>query len=384
MSPPAEPSRYHAFDSLRASMMLLVCVCHAALPYVTIPLTVNDPSAHLAFDVLVVSIYGSCMPVFFVITGFFGALLHERRGTAGLLRNRAWVVALPLAVGYLTIVPATRGAEDFAVAVAASGSVREGLDLLARWDWVRLDKAYHLWFLLALTVYYPVVLGARWTLARTSATVREPLARALRRAVASPWRAGFHALAIVALLLAAEAAPGPVGKGACQQLALLSFFGLGWLLFGWRDLLPRLERRAWVPLTIAAGALPVLTWALRRTNSQAFGEAGPAILVAGVAGAAFAACAVYGLLGVFLTRFGHPWRATRYVSDASYWIYLVHFPLVLFVGGALSPLDLPAGLKYALVLVVVTSLLLASYHVGVRNTLIGRVLNGARPRAART
>ncbi len=59
------PQRIHAFDRLRASLMLLVGVFHAALPYITVPY-------------LVVSLCPWGMNLFFVLAGFFGAMQCER------------------------------------------------------------------------------------------------------------------------------------------------------------------------------------------------------------------------------------------------------------------------------------------------------------------
>jgi peptidoglycan/LPS O-acetylase OafA/YrhL len=66
------------------------------------------------------------------------------------------------------------------------------------------------------------------------------------------------------------------------------------------------------------------------------------------------------------------------VADASYWIYLVHLPLVLALQTAFAKADLPAGVKYALILAIALPLLFASYQVLVRRTFIGAILNGRR------
>jgi glucans biosynthesis protein C len=71
-------------------------------------------------------------------------------------------------------------------------------------------------------------------------------------------------------------------------------------------------------------------------------------------------------------------RSIRYVSDSSYWIYIVHMPIV----GALQVLVAPwtAGWqwKYPLIMIVAIPVLLASYHWLARRTWIGRWLNGRR------
>jgi len=375
MSKRGQHRRYHAFDTLRAGMMLLGVVFHATLPYITVPWFFGDPSTHPAFDYAAAFLHAFRMPVFFVMAGFFGALLCERRGVAGLLRNRVRRIVLPFVAAYLVIGPLATGASLFAVEVMQLGSVREALARTAPLDWLRWNEIHHLWFLAVLIVFYPLAVGLEWVLARTSAGLRGPLTRALRGALASPWRAAFLALAAGALFLAASLAHGLLAlQVALLLLALFVFFGFGWLLYRWADLLPRLEQRAWLPLLVALAALPYLTWTLRAAAAGSENIPPVAALYLSVVSAGM----ICGLIGLFLKCLERPWPAARYVSDASYWIYLAHFPLVIALEGALIPLALPAGVKFLLVLAIAIPLLLASYHFGVRYTAIGLFLNGKR------
>jgi peptidoglycan/LPS O-acetylase OafA/YrhL len=73
----------------------------------------------------------------------------------------------------------------------------------------------------------------------------------------------------------------------------------------------------------------------------------------------------------------------RYVADASYWIYLVHLPVVVALQVLVGHLPLHWTVKFPLVLVVAFAVLLGSYRYLVRATFIGGLLNGRRyPRAA--
>lgn len=84
---------------------------------------------------------------------------------------------------------------------------------------------------------------------------------------------------------------------------------------------------------------------------------------------------VMGLFGRYCSRLGY--RA-RWFSDSAYWMYLAHLPLVLAIQIALVRLPWPPSLKFLLVMVAVTFLLLASYRWLVRYTWIGTLLNGPR------
>ena len=94
---------------------------------------------------------------------------------------------------------------------------------------------------------------------------------------------------------------------------------------------------------------------------------------------------VLGLLGLGARWFSRSRPAVRYVSESSYWLYVMHLPLVLFLQVSMAHVPWPWSLKLATVLVVVLSVLLVSYHACVRFTAIGLLLNGRRrERAGRT
>ncbi|MCP3983039.1 MAG: hypothetical protein GY723_01545 [bacterium] len=73
----------------------------------------------------------------------------------------------------------------------------------------------------------------------------------------------------------------------------------------------------------------------------------------------------------------------RWVSDASYWFYLVHLPLTALGAGVLIGSGLPAGVKFLLVLGGTTVVCCVTYALLVRNTFVGAVLNGRRYRSLR-
>ena len=72
----------------------------------------------------------------------------------------------------------------------------------------------------------------------------------------------------------------------------------------------------------------------------------------------------------------------RYVSDASYWLYLWHLPLVIAGQRLVVGWHANAHLKFALLCVGVPAILLLIYQWVVRYTWIGTMLNGRRVRRA--
>ena len=87
---------------------------------------------------------------------------------------------------------------------------------------------------------------------------------------------------------------------------------------------------------------------------------------------------VYGMLGLgvrFLNR-EHP--GVRYLADASYWMYLMHLPLLVAIEIPLADLSWPILVKLAATWAITLALLLLSYHWLVRSTWLGAWLNGRR------
>jgi peptidoglycan/LPS O-acetylase OafA/YrhL len=95
---------------------------------------------------------------------------------------------------------------------------------------------------------------------------------------------------------------------------------------------------------------------------------------------AFAWCLSLGLVGLFRRFFSQERRWVRWLSDASYWMYLAHLPIVIACQSALIALPWHVALKLLVVLAVAVAGTLATYRWCVRYTAIGWLLNGPRLR----
>lgn len=99
--------------------------------------------------------------------------------------------------------------------------------------------------------------------------------------------------------------------------------------------------------------------------------------------AAFAWLMTCGLIGLFRRLLSRQSRTMRYISDSSYWLYLIHLPLVILAQWCVRDLPIPAFLKFAAITMVISAFLLLTYEYGVRYTVVGRLLNGPRTRPSR-
>jgi len=97
--------RRHDLDAVRAFAMLLGIALHASLSFSTIPWFVRDTRQSELYSVFMMAVHGFRMPLFFLVSGFFTAMLWRRRGLAALLKQRAVRIVLPCFVGLVTIIP---------------------------------------------------------------------------------------------------------------------------------------------------------------------------------------------------------------------------------------------------------------------------------------
>ena len=95
---------------------------------------------------------------------------------------------------------------------------------------------------------------------------------------------------------------------------------------------------------------------------------------------AFAWLMCFGLIGLFRLIASRERFWVRYLSDASYWLYLWHLPLIVVAFELLALWRFSIHLKFVLMNLAVTVILLVVYQFGVRYTPIGTMLNGKRTR----
>jgi peptidoglycan/LPS O-acetylase OafA/YrhL len=163
-------------------------------------------------------------------------------------------------------------------------------------------------------------------------------------------------------------------------LYYLVFTAFGWFLHRQADLVEDLGKGLWVPAVSALASLAPVGILVERT--VATGPLQPLALRIGALylSALFGWSLVVLFLGAFV-KWGtkpRPWVA--YLSDASYWCYLIHLPIVVALQILVADLPWPGLIKYAIVMAATIGACLGTYHALVRYTFIGATLNGRRER----
>ncbi len=105
-SSPESFSRRHDLDALRAIAMLLGIALHGLLAYTGFPWAVQDANQAPWLGSVFAMIHGFRMPLFFLVSGFFTAMLWRKRGLQSLLKHRFLRIFLPCMVGLVTVIPA--------------------------------------------------------------------------------------------------------------------------------------------------------------------------------------------------------------------------------------------------------------------------------------
>ncbi|MBT4692425.1 MAG: acyltransferase family protein [Planctomycetaceae bacterium] len=161
------------------------------------------------------------------------------------------------------------------------------------------------------------------------------------------------------------------------------FFGFGALYFDCKDTQGKLGSRWFVTLPVAL--LLFLIGAGIETGDAGIFEGIPKLLqktISVVIQVLYVWLMTFGLIGLFRKMMSSENKWMRYISDSSYWLYLAHLPLMIWLQWLISDWDLDGTLKFVLVCTICTAVLLLMYEYLVRYTPIGTMLNGKKVRGS--
>ena len=155
------------------------------------------------------------------------------------------------------------------------------------------------------------------------------------------------------------------------------FFAFGALCYGCDQALTRVGQR-WIACLVFA--LPLLFLGINAFESQGVTWSTDHLITTGTA-VLYAWLMIFGFLGLFQRFFvsGHP--GIRYVSDASYWLYVAHLPVIITLQIWVSLWPWPSVVKLLFVCGLTYVLLILIYRYAVRYTAVGTMLNGPKKRA---
>ncbi len=388
------PTRLDYLDATRAFALVLGVVFHAGLSFMPVFMgwAVMDISTSPLVGGFILVSHAFRMELFFLLAGFFAHASVHRRGTGAFVRSRLLRLGVPFVAGWFLLRPllvsgwimgsaSLRGNFDF------WAGLREGVQSLQALP-AGLFTGSHLWFLYYLAMITALVIAARASLKFTGlrgGIFAEHADRLFVRLVASRFSLLFLA-GPTALVLWFMGGPGWGMATPDQSLRphgpVLLVYG-GFFLFGWIldrqrariEQCARLSAARWTLAGIAIVATFLLS-AIEQDPSHPYRMAGHVGYV--VSYALMMWSLVFLSIGVFRKYCAQPRPWLRYVADSSYWMYLIHLPLVVWLQVAVAELPLHWSFKLAFISAATVAVSLLTYALCVRSTWLGWLLNGRR------
>ncbi|HSV48568.1 MAG TPA: acyltransferase family protein [Ramlibacter sp.] len=380
--------RLHALDNLRALMMWLGIVMHVSVIHMVkdAPLPWRDERTTLLADLLASFIHAFRMPVFFILAGFFVAMLVQRRGAWGMLVHRLRRVGLPFAIFWPPLFALTAVLALLFLNRMVRGAW--GLEQVPMPGHSTIEVGYrpatmHLWFLWLLLWLCVLTVPVLWVAQRMPRQVTQAVSALFGRMGGAAW--GFAVLALPLAVLGSFYRTGvlaPTGSFLPPLSGWLHnglFYVFGWTLWRHQQALFAQYQRHWKRYAWAGLLFYLATGALVEAMRRASGvQATHWPLWIALAYNCASWLWSFALIGLFLRTLQRPHPALGYLADSSYWVYLVHMPLTVGFGALLFGAPLPAVVKMAINIAATTAVCLASYHLLVRFTAVSTLLNGRR------
>ena len=376
-------------DAVRAFAALLVVYLHACIPYLVHKMpglvwSVSDETSWVV-DSLFWAIEIFIMPFFLVISGYFAYRALVATDGFSFIKSRANRLLRPLLFGMLILLP-------IILYIWMIGLVAEGRMSVVKLRSLKVPSPYgdqiwglsHLWFLLYVYLYSALMVGVNRVL-RNRIPMR--LRPTLRRTSAIL----IPAVGILTLVFAPEVVFGfqhsflPVFS---KWLYSGSFFAGGAALANFDPKFRSINRLADRHLLLGAFTTVIAVllgcWTLRH-DAEHTRSASTAWLVSitlsttTVLAAWSLALGVIGMsnrLSDWLVMHKRTCQAIEYMSGASFWIYLVHHPIVglLHIDLKFSAPSLDPLVKSLVAATIAIAFGLGSYEYIVRTTKFGRFI----------
>jgi len=345
-----------AIDYLRAAVTVLVVAHHAALAYCSFSAydaahytwstsPVVDAARWPALDYLVAWNDLWFMAMLFLLSGLFVPASLRHKGVARFLKDRGRRLGIPFVVAVVVLMPLAyypswRLSDD-----AGGGDFLRRFFTVDGWP---VGPPWFLWLLLA----FCGIAALAWT-----ASTRLRDARGWRLRSPAALAGVLIATAVVATVLPRlwidPAAWGSLGGPFDVQVARIplyfAYFALGVAFGGNADTPPfsAANLRAW-PLWVLIAPLAFYAhWRLSGASlASTLGQPAATVSLGAVFGLCCAATCL-AALGIARAAFTSAWRPADSFSANAYGVYILHYPLVVWMQYALLDVQWPAALKSA-------------------------------------
>jgi hypothetical protein len=345
-----QPSgRLHSLDNLRAVMLWLGIVLHVALNHLLAPTDAapwRDRATTGAADLIFLFIHTFRMPVFFIMAGYFVALLVNKRGYEGMLGHRLRRLALPFVLFWPVLFIAISALVMIYLHIMAYGAPGFDRTLIPKQSPNRAAiSILHLWFIYYLMWFCVLTAGVGRIRHRIPARLKSGIER-IWELLGSRWW-GFAVLALPLAIVGSSYPAGlvaPNGSFIPNIRELIHggmFYVSGWYLYRHQNTLLPLYARAWWKYALAGFIVFMVSLALFgifANNLRAIPH-----IEAYIAFVYYCTSWLwsFALIGIFVRYLSRQNAALQYVSESSYWVYMVHMLGTIGFGALIY--NLPIG-----------------------------------------
>ena len=367
-------------------MMVLGIVLHSALTYNVTnhgkAWNLKDPNTTSELtDFLVLFIHSFRMPIFFVIAGFFGALLFYNRGYLVMLKNRISRIGYPFILFLILLWPTIIFCFSYTFNIFSghSNAFSNASNTLSNISDFIPDGTFHLWFLYTLFQITLASIGIGLILKNMPKFTKYLHTIFISIFIKPIWCVLIFTGLTVGIYLLLDTSMIEASVSLIPDVKTftfyLFFYLIGWLLFTSQKLLNSMTKYAWSFSFIALFLLTSQAIMTQLGNPELWMPNSNSLL-AKVLSAIIVWLFTFGITGLFIKYRNNYSSKMRYISDASYWVYLIHLPLTALIPAFLVNWSVPALIKFVTVVVITSAICFISYHYLVRSTFIGRFLNG--------
>ncbi len=368
----SKTERFHGLDAVRGIAMLLGIVLHASLPYIEgLPkgLWPSDKNTSNIIAIIFEFIHIWRMPIFFIIAGFFANLVITRKSLIIWWKNRFLRLVLPAMIFF----PIMSLTIPWIFMYGYTGNIN--------FFFSNEGQPHHLWFLYHLFIFVLFSIFIRFfgliiykffkqinliVVVDIFNKVKSFLGRHI-------FDSRFPVLMIFVFFIfnlfsGAELITNPLASGL-------------YFLFGYRlyknNLLFDFIKSNWKYYLIGGLTVTIIFFILN-TQASNFAKEDVRWIPWVILKISSAVLLSFSFIGLAEQKFSNLNPIVRFISDSSYWVYLIHLPLVAFITFFMFKISIFAELKFLIAIISTSVICLVTYKYLVRHTLIGILLNGKK------
>jgi glucan biosynthesis protein C len=352
----APASRIYFLDNLKAFLVILVVVHHAAQPYgpgggwwiASEPYNIIDFIVLGLFMAVNASFF---MGLFFMISAYFVPSSLERKGAGRFMRDRLVKLGVPMLVFFFGVFP-------------VMGYLLNGEPAFTLW---------HLWFL-EILLLFSAAYAAYWLVKKPSSKVRR----------AFPGNTAIVAFTVAMALISFVVRiwapenywlPFLFEPFHITEYVMLFIAGIVAYREGWIDTIPKATAKLWSrAAVIVVVLLPVIS--IMTGDMEFAGGFTVASLLGSFWEAFMCVSLCIALLALFKNKYDSHGPLARALADNSFTVYLIHIPVVVFLQYLLIGVAMESLVKFAIVGALGVLLSFAISHYVIRRLPYAKYILG--------